>query len=457
MLEDLRDNSIRYDSLPSSTITGLDADLLDGHEWTDIEQADLGRYPLHGFTYPYDVTLSYDSVTRTITLTQNGEYFSFWVNGIQFTKITESSTPHSNITGQYYFTYDYLGQINISSSPWDLTDFTKIPICVVYYNQNLTDGFANFELHRAQRNIYAHKQSHFAIGTFVKNPASHFSLSDYTLTTGTNAGVRFSISSGSIMDEDIEWAISALNSGGPYTMLYRSGVTDWAWTTTNSVPYLYNAGTNKIQINSNSGGNFSLTDVTNNNYVNYYLFATSAIDVNKRLFLIPGQTIYSSLTLANEESFLNLNFASGIPLEEFAPLWKITYRYQTGSSSTGRARIESITKLQGTKVSVSMSGSGSAHNSLSGRSDADSHPGAAISNTPSGTIIATTIQSAINELDTNIENLKDTYLENKSSILSSISPTNNGELVFEATSNTTITIKYKGTDGVVRSGTISLS
>ena len=36
-------------------------------------------------------------------------------------------------------------------------------------------------------------------------------------------------------------------------------------------------------------------------------------------------------------------------------------------------------------------------------------------------------------------------------------PTSNGELMFEATNDTTITVKYKGSDGVVRSGTISLS
>jgi len=40
---------------------------------------------------------------------------------------------------------------------------------------------------------------------------------------------------------------------------------------------------------------------------------------------------------------------------------------------------------------------------------------------------------------------------------SSKSPTSNGELLFEATNDTTITVKFKGSDGVVRSGTISLS
>ncbi len=39
----------------------------------------------------------------------------------------------------------------------------------------------------------------------------------------------------------------------------------------------------------------------------------------------------------------------------------------------------------------------------------------------------------------------------------SIDPTNNGDLVVEATSNTTITFKLKGSDGTVRTGTVTLS
>lgn len=39
----------------------------------------------------------------------------------------------------------------------------------------------------------------------------------------------------------------------------------------------------------------------------------------------------------------------------------------------------------------------------------------------------------------------------------SVTPANNGEMIIEATNNTTITFKYKGSDGTVRSGTISLT
>jgi len=39
----------------------------------------------------------------------------------------------------------------------------------------------------------------------------------------------------------------------------------------------------------------------------------------------------------------------------------------------------------------------------------------------------------------------------------SVTPTINGQVVFELTSDTTLTIKVKGSDGTVRSGTITLS
>lgn len=40
---------------------------------------------------------------------------------------------------------------------------------------------------------------------------------------------------------------------------------------------------------------------------------------------------------------------------------------------------------------------------------------------------------------------------------SSVTPANNGDVVFEATNNTTLTVKLKGSDGTVRSGTVTLS
>lgn len=39
----------------------------------------------------------------------------------------------------------------------------------------------------------------------------------------------------------------------------------------------------------------------------------------------------------------------------------------------------------------------------------------------------------------------------------SVTPVDNGDVVFELTNNTTLTVKAKGADGVVRSGTVTLA
>lgn len=40
---------------------------------------------------------------------------------------------------------------------------------------------------------------------------------------------------------------------------------------------------------------------------------------------------------------------------------------------------------------------------------------------------------------------------------SSMTPQNNGDMAFQLTSNTSLTIRVRGSDGVVRSGSITLS
>ena len=40
---------------------------------------------------------------------------------------------------------------------------------------------------------------------------------------------------------------------------------------------------------------------------------------------------------------------------------------------------------------------------------------------------------------------------------SSVTPANNGDVMFQLTSNTSLTFKAKGSDGTVRSGSVTLS
>jgi hypothetical protein len=361
----------------------------------EIQEQLNGKQNYHGFPTPYEVTLAYSGVSRQLTITPIGVSFDIWVSGVKITKTgVQTSTAHANTTGTYFITYDAAGDLNVSDQIWSITDPNAIPVCALYYNADLQDGLALFELHTATRNLAAHSQQHHSIGTFVAS-STHFSLSGFTINGNTDADVTYGISSGTIYDEDIKFDIDSLADNGPYTILRRTGATNWTWTTNNIVPYLFNTNTDTIQRNGVVGGLYDLQDVSNNDYVNYYLFASSMIDPAKRLFIIPSNNIATSATAAAEESVESLNL-NQLPVAEFAPIWKITFRRQSSNVSSGRARLTAITRLGGSRQSsLSFSGAASSHNTLSGRSDADSHPAAAITFTPYQYTIATDVNGAI--------------------------------------------------------------
>jgi len=58
-----------------------------------------------------------------------------------------------------------------------------------------------------------------------------------------------------------------------------------------------------------------------------------------------------------------------------------------------------VDTVYGKEYVIAAGSSPTVHNSLTGRSDAGTHPASSISNTPAGNIAATTVQAAINELD----------------------------------------------------------
>jgi hypothetical protein len=88
----------------------INADLLESHSWQDIEDELEGKRSNHGFEKPYQVTLTYDALTRKITLTPvNLTDFSFWVDGKEITiNGALVSEAHNNITSEYFFTINYL-------------------------------------------------------------------------------------------------------------------------------------------------------------------------------------------------------------------------------------------------------------------------------------------------------------------------------------------------------------
>jgi hypothetical protein len=239
------------------------------------------------------------------------------------------------------------------------------------------------ERHGCIMDSMTHRYNHLSRGT---QAISGMVASGWTIGTDTLAAVSIAVSNGTIADEDIFTTISGFDTDpASIPVFYREGATGiWNWTTPQQL-YFRNAagGNNRVAFNEFTGGVWTQTEATNNNFVNCWILATPDTDPTYRIIAIQGQAQYTSLALAQAATF-NSNVSIGaFPSAEFVPLYRITLQTNTGwLVAAGRARVQGVTDIRGaTGGSAAASGAGT-HGSLAGRSDPNSHPATAISAVP---------------------------------------------------------------------------
>jgi hypothetical protein len=314
----------------------------------------------NGFINRVDSTISYNPSTRSFNISGTFYYYN---NSKRYNKINVSETvTHSNITGNY-FVYYIDDVLTITSAVWNYKDHT--PIALITYNAATAtnywigpSGFATEERHGIVMDWATHELFHENIGTIIEN--NSFFLSGYTEGSGTGGltDVTFGITQGIIGDEDIHLILPELidnnGIGNVYPIFYRTGnQEEWRWHI-NNIPIL--TRNNYILRNNFNNGIWEFKEVIQNSYyVNMYLCAIPSITSQFRYILIMGQNEVASLDSSNMESMSDLNL-NGIPFEEIAPIYKITFK--TGSSystDTGKARIDKITRIVGNKISITTS------------------------------------------------------------------------------------------------------
>lgn len=353
----------------------------------------------------YLCTLTYNETTRTVTITPTGATFDIFVKGTKYTFTGAQSIVHSATGAEQFIYFDSSGVLTTSLSPWNLLSTT--PVCSVFQDAANSRRIPLDERHHAGRDLYWHRNQHAAEGTKV---TSGFAATGYTLSNGaSDAVLQLTIASGRVEDEDIRVDTQALAAAGPYNLLYRSGASgDWVITRTSTLPFLY-SGSN-LQYNQNTGATWQLTNVAEDSYVNYWVFALTALPTTditptppstQQIVLIAGQTTYASQALADVETVASLAYGSA-PFQEMGPLYKLTFRFNASAPSaytnTAHTALTAISRVVGSFASITAS-TQTDHGSLTGLTDQD-HPASAIIFTPTENIAATDVQAAITELDT---------------------------------------------------------
>jgi len=315
-------------------------------------------------------TMSYNSSTRILSLTKISDWY-FYVHGKKYdVTSTIDFTAHANTNGLYYFYFTSSGIPNIpSTSPFNISE--DCTIALVYYVTSNDGGAAYGTLFNELHGCIMSPKTHLYLHTILRTQYYYGGeLTGYTPNTDTIAGVTFQIASARFSDEDIIYDSSVVSDGGNYRLWYYDG-TKWN-VRTSSIPYFINGSTDNIQYNNIVSGLVDIT--TNNRWVNYYLALTGTYDSTYNVMIIPGQSIYTSLSEAQNASAANLNLSS-LPFAEMVFFKKITLQYQSASSTTtGKAKIVEVANITYNQFSLIGTGSSISHSSLLGRDVAGQHP-----------------------------------------------------------------------------------
>jgi hypothetical protein len=258
----------------------------------------------------------------------------------------------------YYFYFkDATGKLYWSPVFWNLK--TMVPVATVFWNGSA--GAISKESHGHTRNIDWHIWSHLTVG------ARYGSGLDKTYPS-TSVDESLQIETGTLYDEDL-----IVTTGQQTTMraYYKTNSTTWTFADF-SFPFTGSAGS-PTYLDTDT---YTLTTFASNRYACYWVFATT--DIDKPIAVIPSHVSasYSQITTARTELQPTV---SGIN-----PEWKLIYRFIFAGD--GQFQESSDYRLQ---------------TSLAGAVSSSTTAGA-VSFAPSGSIISTTVQGAIEELDSPI-------------------------------------------------------
>jgi hypothetical protein len=373
-------------------INGATYDVLAGTRASDAMDEPLG------IEDAANVSTTIVNATRVVTVAPVSGSFTYWYKGTRVSVGSAKTVTLDNTTGTWFVYFnDATGTLVKSLTPWSILN--DVPVAAIYWDASKGESVIWNERHGIIMDSATHLRLHSVDGTKV---ISGFNATGYVLQSDADADKNIEFSEGILADEDLRTTIAATN-GTTYRVWYRTGASgDWTWDTT-TLPFVHTAA-GYVNYNQYTGGAWQKTQTTNGDYINYYIVATPALSpIEHGIIVIPGQTKYTSLADAQQENIANLSFGT-LPFQEMASLYRVTFRMNSGYTSTGKSRIEALTRIVGSGVSITASGV-NAHSGLSGLTDPNAHPASSISvSTASfgGSVLTSsesTVQLALDRID----------------------------------------------------------
>ncbi len=334
---------------------------------TRQEASDAQAAERTGFPNLTDSVISWDDAgPRKLTIT--GTNFTIWSKNVPSLKNTEL-VQITNTAGLWYIYYNAAGTLTASQVEWSYTD-GSVHIATVDWNTTTSEGIMSDERHGMIMDGATHRWAHFGIGTRYD---SGLTISGYTLDSDANADVQYGISDGEIHDEDLEHdivdGVVATRFAQPLTdpaeipVYYRDGA-GGPWVRDTATVYAFkNTGAGRVNYNSEAGGTWSQTQVTDNYYVAFWVFATNFPD--QPIIAIQGQREDQKEKDALNNNTVDSLLLGTLPGEEFVLLYRVLIRTKDTFGGARKAKIIEVLDLRGAAAFAGGSFIATSHSSLS--------------------------------------------------------------------------------------------
>lgn len=353
----------------------------------------------NGFEDRTSSSLSFDDATRTLTITPTGDAFYFWAGGQKWKVGSAESIQISDTEGLHYIYYEALSdpvRVDLKeTTTFDLELFIKNSgyVAAVYWDSTNQEAIILNDERHLRMDWEAHAYLHQIFGT---QWLEGLSLGNMTVDGNGNSDshAQFSVSSGSVRDEDI---LNEISDGNPQElspiaqipMFYRTGATgDWRRSAATNFPVV-TTGTGRAAWNEFTGATWQLTEVGNNDFVLTHYFATN--DTRHPIIGMVGQGSYGNKKEAEGAALVEISdlLLDSIDVldPELCPIATVIWNTSDGNSNTVQSAIVS-TEDGGDYVdwrasNTSRTGVSSVtvvHNDTTNRDAADAHPISAITN-----------------------------------------------------------------------------
>lgn len=302
----------------------------------------------NGFADRDTTDMSFVDGTRTFTLAPTDTHFHYYINGNQqyvFGSVDAIITDVEGIHAIYFDdeTHVLSSIANPNEEQIDQIIRTKCLVAYIYWDATNSDSsyFAD-ERHGISMSPQTHAYLHFTRGAqFLSGLGlGHLSVDDAAVDA---ASAQFSAESGLTIDEDLLTVYSTIISTTGLPIYYLDGVNGYLRRTTQA-GFSIKAGVvdgNPLW-NEFTGGAWTTTELGNNNYCLYHIFAINGYAGQDQQISIMGQNEYITVALARAGASTEISsIISAFPFEEIVPIGTVIVQANTAYANDVNARLRS--------------------------------------------------------------------------------------------------------------------